>query len=157
MASSTSFKLYPVRSYVSDGSGSRVQPAEYTQRYEQVRRACTTVLVAMPNDDAEAFVDTCLVSWVPAPGKSCTTVLKRPAQPRRAVWLDARLPCYPNEVMVGIVAHEFAHAICDHRRETETSESESESEADRRATEWGFGKEIQAMRAFCASANGPCP
>jgi hypothetical protein len=55
--------------------------------------------------------------------------------------------------MVGIVAHEFAHAVCEHKGETETSECE----ADRRATEWGFGKEIQAMRAFHPPANGADP
>jgi hypothetical protein len=109
-----------------------------------VREACREVLAKMPEDDADRVRGTCLVSWIAAPGRSCTKVLNRRAGLYRAVWLDPRLPRYPCDVIVGIVAHEFAHVVCEHEGETATSESE----ADRRAEEWGFGREIEAVRTY---------
>jgi hypothetical protein len=60
------------------------------------------------------------------------------------------LPCYPDKVRVGIVAHEFAHAVCDHGPES----VDPECEADRVAEGWGFGEEIKAMRAYIQSHSG---
>ena len=136
------FTLYPPRDYVSDGTGHVTQSAQYTQEYESVRQACVKVLSRMPKDEAQKLMDTCLVSWVPSPGRSCTKVLERPAAPRRAIWLDPRLPCYSEEMRVGIVAHEFAHV------------GSCEKEADRLAAEWGFSAEIEAMRAYIHTGGG---
>ena len=144
------FTLYPPRVYVSDGTSHVTQSAQYTQEYESVRQACVKVLSRMPKDEAQKLIDTCLVSWVSSPGSSCTKVLERPAAPRRAIWLDPRLPCYSEEMRVGIVAHEFAHVVCNHR----TADGSCEQEADRLAAEWGFSAEIEAMRAYIHTGGG---
>ncbi len=144
------FTLYPPRVYVSDGTSPVTQSAQYTQEYESVCRACVKVLSKMPRDEAHKLIDTCLVSWVSCPGRSCTKVLERPAALSRAIWLDPRLPCYSEEMRVGIVAHEFAHVVCNHRIDDESCEQE----ADRMAAEWGFSAEIEAMRTYIRTGGG---
>jgi len=148
------FTLYPPRQCFSDGTSPVTHSAQYTREYESIREACKKVLRKMPKDEADKLIDTCLVSWVPSPRRSCTKVLEHPAAPTRAIWLDPCLSSYPEEVRVGIVAHEFAHAVCDHRIDNESCEHE----ADRTAAEWGFSAEIEATRTYIRTGGGePAP
>lgn len=51
---------------------------------------------------------------------------------------------YKKDVMIGIVAHEFAHVYCGHNGET--GELTKEDEADDMARVWGFESEVDVMR-----------
>ena len=48
------------------------------------------------------------------------------------------------DVMIGIVAHEFAHVYCGH--DSETGDLSEEYEADDMARGWGFKSEVDVMR-----------
>jgi len=48
------------------------------------------------------------------------------------------------DVMIGIVAHEFAHVYCGHKGRTK--DLREENEADDRARGWGFESEVNVMR-----------
>jgi len=49
----------------------------------------------------------------------------------------------PEEVQIGIIAHEFVHKFLGHG---ESSGLKEEAEADQLAAAWGFEREIKAMR-----------
>ena len=64
----------------------------------------------------------------------------------RGVWvvvLPADLPSVPDAVARGTIAHEFAHVFLRHYRPSE----QCEREADQTAREWGFTRDIAALRS----------
>ena len=140
----------------------------------QVKRWCLIVLERMPRKARREFLDRCAETvWVP-PGTSCTFPISLPVvyapleeidlagsgrtEPnedptpmpsvKQVVVLQADLPDVPEDQVIAIIAHEFAHVVCDHRPlDPKVSEDERESEADRVASSWGFDSEIKSLRS----------
>jgi len=125
------------------------------------------VLKRMPKDARKEFYERCAITvWQP-PGCSCTFPLylpradetepdegEIPKQPAlHVVVLQADLPELPNDEAIAVIAHEFAHVVCDHRPGKSSASDglkeleERELEADRLASSWGFGSEIRSLRS----------
>ena len=58
------------------------------------------------------------------------------------IYLSLELEKQDYRVIVAVVAHEIAHVVTRN-----IMGDESEIEADRMVEEWGFGEELQALRA----------
>ena len=123
------FDLYPLP----------LQLPDYVRNHWRVREVCVHVLHRMPKEATHLILSTAFVCWVGG-GRSWTG---RPEGRCRLVLLDPRLPCYSCDMVTGIVAHEFAHVVLGHER----GGTKAEDKADCLAGEWGFGREIAAVRA----------
>jgi len=53
----------------------------------------------------------------------------------------------PDEAVVGVIAHEFAHAWLNEKAYPSTSKRR-EAEANKIASRWGFRKEIRALQKY---------
>jgi hypothetical protein len=62
------------------------------------------------------------------------------------VYLDRKCLDMPRDVAVGTLAHEFAHVFLEHSGNK--AGLPEEDEADKLACQWGFTREIEAMRQY---------
>ncbi len=67
---------------------------------------------------------------------------------------EERLSFFPDELIVGVLAHEFAHVYLDHSLKTGNPHF-LEQEANELVIKWGFEKEIKVLKEFEKSFFSP--
>ena len=128
----------------------------------QTRKACREVLARLPEDLVEEIVYQCGKIVLLAPGKEwgLARPISFPCKPEAIrvqlgrksrklyqvemglVYLSPDLETESYPVIVAVVAHELAHALS-----RQIVDKESELLADNLIQQWGFGKELEALRA----------